>query len=72
MEFGWPIGMPCCRPLGEGLWETRSDVTGGRIARVLFTIVKGEMALLQGVVKKTRKTPVQELEVARKRLKEIT
>jgi hypothetical protein len=34
VEFGWPIGMPYCRPLGHGLWEVRSDLTGGRIARV--------------------------------------
>ena len=71
VEFGWPIGMPYCRPLGEGLWETRSDLSGGRIARVLFTITEGDMALLHGFIKKTRKTPTQELEVARKRLKEI-
>jgi antitoxin HicB len=36
VEFGWPIGMPTCRALGKGLWEVRSDITGGRIARVLF------------------------------------
>jgi hypothetical protein len=36
VEFGWPIGMPYCRPLGHGLWEVRSDLTGGRIARTIF------------------------------------
>ena len=34
VEFGWPIGMPYCRALGHGLWEVRSDLSGGRIARV--------------------------------------
>lgn len=71
VEFGWPIGMPYCRPLGGGLWETRSDLPAGRIARIIFTIMEGEMALLHGFIKKTGKTPAQELEVARKRLKEI-
>jgi hypothetical protein len=35
VEFSWPIGMPLCRPLGKGLWEVRSDLVGGRIARIL-------------------------------------
>jgi hypothetical protein len=24
VEFGWPIGMPVCRPLGEGIYEVRT------------------------------------------------
>ena len=24
VEFGWPIGMPTCKPLGKGLYEVRS------------------------------------------------
>ena len=28
VEFGWPIGMPTCRPMGEGLFEVRSNITG--------------------------------------------
>ena len=36
VEFSWPIGMPLCRSLGKGLWEVRSDLSGGRIARVIF------------------------------------
>ncbi len=23
VEFGWPIGMPVCRPLGDGIYEVR-------------------------------------------------
>jgi len=38
VEFGWPTGKPTCAPLGLGLWEVRSDLTSGRIARVLFTL----------------------------------
>ena len=57
VEFGWPLGMPYCRPLGHGLWEVRSDLTGGRIARVIFCIVGGEMILLHGFEKKTQRTP---------------
>lgn len=71
VEFGWPIGMPSCRPLGGGLHEVRSDLTGGRIARVIFCIAAGEMVLLHGFMKKTQKTPAAEIELARRRRKEI-
>jgi antitoxin HicB len=42
IEFGWPVGMPLCRALGAGLWEVRSQITQGRISRVLFCINEGE------------------------------
>jgi phage-related protein len=72
VEFGWPVGMPVCRPLGNGLWEVRSDITQGRISRVLFGIQAGRMVLLHGFIKKTQKTPDTERALALKRLKEIT
>lgn len=70
-EFGWPIGMPLCRSLSgyKGLWEIRSNLTGGRIARVLFCVHDGHMALLHGFVKKTQKTPEREINAALKRMK---
>jgi phage-related protein len=71
VEFGWPIGMPYCRPLGDGLWEVRSSLTGGRVARVIFCIKAGEMVLLHGFEKKTQKTPKQDIDLARKRQREI-
>jgi len=71
VEFGWPIGMPLCRSLGGGLWEVRSNLTHGRIARVIFCVSAGHMVLLHGFVKKTQKTPQMDLEMARKRQKEI-
>ncbi|MFN7938549.1 MAG: type II toxin-antitoxin system RelE/ParE family toxin [Bryobacteraceae bacterium] len=71
VEFGWPIGMPSCRNLGEGLWEVRSDLTDGKIGRVIFCVAKSSMVLLDGFIKKTQKTPQQELKLARKRMKEI-
>ncbi len=71
VEFGWPIGMPVCRPLGQQLWEVRCSLPGNRIARVLFSITGDRMLLLHGFVKKTQKTPPADLALARKRLKEI-
>ena len=69
VEFGWPIGMPLCRPLGGGLWEVRSNIRDG-IARVIFFLHQGNLIILNGFVKKTRKTPEAEIELARKRQKE--
>ena len=71
VEFGWPIGMPVCRPMGDGLFEVRSALPGGRIARVLFCTAAGRLVLLHGFVKKTQETPASELDLARKRKKEI-
>jgi phage-related protein len=71
VEFSWPIGMPLCRALGKGLWEVRSELKGGRIARVLFCVHDSRMVLLHAFIKKTQKTPQAELELALKRRKEI-
>jgi phage-related protein len=66
IEFGWPIGMPVCRPLGGGIFEVRTDLEHNRIARVLFYIDRmGRMVLLHGFIKKTRKTPDVDLHLAR-------
>jgi phage-related protein len=63
--------MPVCRPIGNGLFEVRSTITGKRIARIFFCIHEGNMVLLHGFVKKDRKTPDSDLATARKRKKEI-
>ena len=67
VEFSWPIGMPLVRPLGRELWEVRSSLIGGRIARVLFSVGEGRMLLLHGFIKKTQKTPQREIDLALKR-----
>ena len=56
VEFGWPLGMPYCRSLGNGLWEVRSDLTDGKIGRVIFCVAGEHMVLLHGFVKKTQKS----------------
>ena len=71
VEYGWPLGMPTCRSLGSGLWEVRSAISDGRIARVLFCIDDGTMYLLSGFIKKTQRTPLDAIETARRRMKEL-
>ena len=66
VEFGWPIGMPVCRPVGDGIYEVRTSLGQNRIVRVLFYIdKKGRMVLLHGFMKKTQKTPDEDLQLAR-------
>ena len=71
VEYGWPVGMPLCRRITseKGLWEVRSNISGGRIARVLFCIYGGKMILLHGFIKKTQKTPQKDLDLAVQRMK---
>jgi phage-related protein len=71
VEFGWPIGMPYCRSLGNGLWEVRSDLTGGRIARMIFCVVRGHMVLLHAFHKKTQKTLAKDIDLAFRRMKDV-
>ena len=71
VEYGWPIGKPTCAPLGLGLWEVRSNLTSNRIARVIFTLHDDRMWLLHAFIKKTQKTPDSEIDIARKRKKEV-
>jgi phage-related protein len=71
VQFRWPIGMPLCRPLGEGLWELRSDLSGNRISRMFFCFTEGRLLALHGFIKKAQKTPDAELKLARKRMQEF-
>ena len=65
VEFGWPVGMPTCRPLKNGIFEVRTSLTHNRIARVLFYVDrKSRMVLLHAFIKKTRSTPDDDLAVA--------
>lgn len=66
VEYGWPIGMPVCRPMGDGLHEVRTNLSSNRIARVFFYVDKRQrMVLLHGILKKTQATPEADLKLAR-------
>ncbi len=67
VQYRWPLGMPLVRKLEADLWEVRSHLNHGRIVRILFTVRGHEMVLLHGFMKKTQKTPDNELRVARER-----
>lgn len=71
VEFGWPLGMPLVRKLDKALWEVRSDLTNKEIARVFFTVSKDVMVLLHGFKKKTQKTPMSDLNLAKERRDQV-
>lgn len=71
VQYRWPVGMPLCRSMGDGLWEIRSDLPSNRIARVLFNVQQGKILVLHGFIKKTQKTPENDLALARRRKREF-
>jgi len=70
LQLGWPVGMPLARKLADNLWELRSRLKTG-IARTLFTIHAKKLVLLHGFIKKSQKTPVKELAIAKRRLNKL-
>jgi phage-related protein len=70
-QWRWPVGMPLCKPLGNGLWEVRTDLPTKRTARVLLCLYRKHLVALHGFIKKTRTTPDNDLALARTRQKEI-
>ena len=70
-QWRWPVGMPLCKPLGQGLWEVRTNLSSSRISRMFIGMNEGVLVALHAFIKKTQKTPDSELAIARKRLKEL-
>ncbi len=69
--FGPNLGMPFTRSMGQGLFEIRAKGKEG-IGRAFFcAIVENEILILHEFIKKTQKTPKNDLEIARRRLKEV-
>ena len=70
VQNSYPIGLPLVKKLKPDLWEIRSMVKNG-IFRVFFTIHNEKIILLHAIMKKTKKTPIQDLDLAVVRLKEL-
>lgn len=70
-EFGPDLGMPHTRAMGGGLVELRIKTAEG-IARVFYcTLVGRRIVMLHQFTKKSEKTPPKELEIARRRMREV-
>jgi phage-related protein len=71
VQYGWPVGLPLCRPLSAGLWEARASLLSKREARVFFGFHDGMLIALHAMIKKTQTTPTEDLALARQRFKEL-
>jgi len=70
--FGPDLGMPHTRAMGGGLFELRIQGRGGNWRRIFYcTVVDRRIVILHQFVKKSEKTPPKELEIARRRMKEV-
>ena len=64
--FGNELREPHSKPLGDGIYEIRAKVASD-ITRVLyFFVVNKKIILTNGFVKKTQKTPDNEIALAKK------
>lgn len=62
--------MPLVRSLGRDFWEVRSRLSDGKMSRIIFCIDKARMVLLHGFIKKSRKTPKKDIDLAVRRKRE--
>ena len=70
-EKGTLLREPYSKPLGDGIFELRAKV-GTDISRVLyFFYYEGKIILTTGFVKKTQKTPKEEIQIAKDRRKDF-
>lgn len=70
-EFGLELRMPHSRAMGGGLFELRPRGREG-IARVFYcTKVGRKIIILHSFIKKTNETPKRELDIARRRRREV-
>ncbi len=71
LEYGPNLGLPHTDAFGGGLFELRLKSADG-IARVFFcTMVEQEIIMLRSFIKKTQKTPLKEIKLAKQRMKEL-
>ncbi|MCH8489341.1 MAG: type II toxin-antitoxin system RelE/ParE family toxin [Oceanicaulis sp.] len=71
VQYRWPVGMPLCRAMKDGLWEVRTHLPSRTISRVLLCFHEGVIVALHGFIKKTRTTPDEDMALARQRKKEV-
>jgi phage-related protein len=71
IQFGWLLGMPLVKKVGNGIWEARSNLPHGKISRIFFVINNNTIVLLHDFIKKSQKIPQKELDLAKKRRQQL-
>jgi phage-related protein len=70
-EFGPNLGLPYTKAMKDGLFEIRAKGKEG-IGRAFFcTVVDQKVVILHSIIKKTQKTSKKDLDLAKKRMKEM-
>lgn len=66
-EKGYQLREPYSKSIGDGIFEIRCKV-GNNISRILyFFYYEGKIILTNGFIKKTIKTPPEEIKLAKER-----
>lgn len=71
VQLGFPMGLPLCDHLEGLLWEVRSSLPSKREVRLIFFQKGRSLVVVHGFVKKVRKTPRKDIDLAVKRMKEF-
>ena len=71
VQFGWPIGMPLVRSLKDGLLGGAFSSAGPEDSSFDTVLPPETLVVLHGFIKKTKKTPAEEIELAKRRMKEV-
>ena len=73
VQLGFPMGLPLCGALGNGLWEVRSSLPNRTEARLIFFQHKpsSNLVIIHAFIKKSQKTPKSDLDLALRRKREI-
>ena len=65
-EFGNKLREPYSKAIGKGLFELRIKFTGDITRIFYFFVVNNRIILINGFIKTTRKTPPDEIALAKK------
>jgi phage-related protein len=64
--YSYKLSMPYSKPISKNLFELR--IRGQQEIRIFYCFYKNKSYLLHVFIKKTRKTPKREIEIAEKRM----
>mgnify|MGYP001277060243 CR=1 FL=1 len=71
IEYGPNLGEPHTKALGDGLFEIRAKGQEG-IGRAFYcTVIGKRIVVLHAIIKKSQKTPKNDLDLAKRRMKEV-
>lgn len=67
VQMTFPNSPSILKPLGDSLWEIKSELGSKRISRIIITTHNNQIVILHGFIKKTQKIPKRALDLAKKR-----